>query len=147
MARRLARDRIKDLEDKRRFKHLHSRGPQPLGRYSGYHLLDKAKEKRVTEAWLDQAERHLQAACDLFGEERELGTIDVREVQTFAGYLAKRTNRRGRSSSARGARLAMAARMSVLGILKASLWGQREAGEPAKCQPCPIEGQEFLGGW
>jgi integrase len=95
VAKQLAAARIKELEELRRYKHVHGVPLKSLHEYAAYHLQEKAKESGITDTWLDQAERHLTAACEFFGSDRDLASINARETQAYSGWLLQRSNGRG----------------------------------------------------
>jgi integrase len=96
IAAQLVTDRIKDLEKRRRNKSLLGIERQAsLAEYAATHLVEKARSGRVTEAWLEQAENHLEAAVRYFGQGRDLASISALDMQAYANWLAKQPNRRG----------------------------------------------------
>lgn len=97
VARALATTIIQGYEEKRRNRALLGvERTATLSEYAAYHLAEKAKEGAVTDAWMDQAQRHLQHALDYFGADRDLASIRVADVQAYAGWLAKQKDRRKR---------------------------------------------------
>lgn len=88
IARELAARRIKELETLRRRKAIHGMMLQTtLGAYAEYHLVEKARAGDGSEEWLAQAERHLNAALEFFGD-CDLEAITVPRVQQYAGFVA-----------------------------------------------------------
>ena len=71
--------------------------PVTLRAYAERHLRLKAALGRYGVAWLSQAQRHLEAACDLLGPETNLRDITVTMVsETFLmgidGWAGRRTH-------------------------------------------------------
>ncbi|MGH7475101.1 MAG: tyrosine-type recombinase/integrase [Longimicrobiales bacterium] len=96
IASELASRRLRELEHKRRKKHILGIDRESgLARYAAYHLREKARAGNLTETWLERAQRHLEAAVHFFGEARDLRDIDAREAQRFVSWLAQRPSGRG----------------------------------------------------
>lgn len=96
IAEKLAADRLRELEQRRRNKHLLGiEETATLAEYGAYHLEKKAESGKFTFQWLETSELHLRAAVDFFGAGRDVGSISVRDVQRFSGWLASRDNGRG----------------------------------------------------
>lgn len=90
----LVAQRVKDLESRRRKRLLLGAERQAtLYDFAARHLEEKAKAGRTTETWLAQAERHLSAAVEFFGSERDVASIAVQDVQQFAHWLRERPAR------------------------------------------------------
>lgn len=96
IAEQLAAERVRELEQRRRNKSLLGiERPATLAAFAREHLRAMAKGENVTDAWLEQAQRHLDAAVEFFKPARELGTISVREVRAYSDWLGSRSNGRG----------------------------------------------------
>lgn len=96
VATELAAQRVKELEGSRRGNHLLGvRGQTTLRAFAAHHLVQKAKAGRSVDRWLEQHEAKLRAACDYFGEERDVLSVDVADVQRWANHLRLQPNGRG----------------------------------------------------
>ena len=96
IAEQLITERLSELHKLRRNKALLGVDRQAtLSEFASYHLVQKAKAGRVTEDWLADSERRLQVAIDFFGEERDLASIRVSDIQKFVNELRERPNGRG----------------------------------------------------
>jgi integrase len=99
MARDLAAKRVRELERLRREKTLAGVSRMTtLRSYADHHLVEKAKESDITDAWMEQAERHLQAALGYFGDV-PLTQITVERVREYASHLTTQKTRGGRALS------------------------------------------------
>lgn len=67
-----------------------------LAEFARYHLIQKAKAGRVTDAWIAQTETQLREVIAYLGPNRPLGSITVRDVQGFTNYLRDTPNAKGR---------------------------------------------------
>jgi integrase len=96
VAEALLGDRIRELEARRRNRALLGTVEQVgLAEYASHHLLQKAKSGRVTDDWLKESEAQLRRAVEFFGEDRDLGSIGVRDVQDFTHWLQAIPSPRG----------------------------------------------------
>ncbi|MDQ3556203.1 MAG: site-specific integrase [Gemmatimonadota bacterium] len=99
IATKLAAARVKDLEDRRRRRHLSGTEQQStLGAYAERHLELKDESGKVTRDHLEATEHHLRAAVEFFGIDRDLATISPQDVQRWVGHLQK-SRSRGRTLS------------------------------------------------
>jgi integrase len=97
VAAHLATERVKQLEGRRRSRHLLGVEQQAtLGEFAAHHLREKAKAGRVTDAWLGMTQDRLQAAVDYLGAGRDLLSITARDVQRWAAHLSRQPIRRGK---------------------------------------------------
>lgn len=104
VARELAANRIKDLEERRRGNGI--LGPvvetRKLKEFASHHLIRKAKSGKVTEAWLVKNETFLSRAAEFFGKDRRLHAITVADVTAWLEHEQTRTGRGGRSTLSPG---------------------------------------------
>ena len=94
---KLMAERLSELEERRRHRILLDvprRGG--LAEFATYHLIQKAKSRRVTTEWVAQSEYQLQEAITFFGPERELGSIRTRDIQEYTNFLRERPSPSGR---------------------------------------------------
>jgi integrase len=76
------------LDARRRGRVLHGIvNPATLADFARLHLIAKAKSGKVTDAWLQLAEHHLQCAVEYFGAGRDLASITVADVRGWAETL------------------------------------------------------------
>ena len=100
VANKLASDRVKELELRRRNKSLLGVERQArLAEYAEHHLVEKKRAGQVTDQWLSHMEDRLRHACSFLGMDRELTTITTRDVQRWAAEVAKKPGRGGRTLS------------------------------------------------
>ncbi len=125
----LVKDRLEGLEQRRRSKNLLGiERPATLAAFASDHLVAMKRGGSITDAWLDQAQRHLEAAAEFFGADRDLTSIGVREVRNYADWLATRSNGRNRDKQGKPqGRLSAATRRQYLNSL--SKLYRRAAGE------------------
>lgn len=94
VANELATARVREYERRRRNRALLGVERQStLHDYARHHLVEKAKglaEGRISESWMEQAERHLRSAVDFFGPSRDPAGITAREVQDWLAALRDR---------------------------------------------------------
>jgi integrase len=97
VARKLAADRIKDLEQMRRSKTLLGVSKRvALGPYAQHHLIAKSQAGLVTPKHLEAIEQQLSVALEHFGTNRGLDSISSSDVADYAAWLATRpTERKG----------------------------------------------------
>lgn len=80
--------RIEELEALRRGRTLLGITKRAtLAEFAREHLIAKAKAAKVTAAWLELSEHHLQCAVDHFGAGRDLASITVADVRLWAEAL------------------------------------------------------------
>lgn len=90
VASRLLTARLEELEA------IRARGAEPtLEEYASRHLILMAESGKVRRAWIEATERHLMAALEYFGKDRQLSTITPTDVTEWSRELAKRTTRTG----------------------------------------------------
>jgi integrase len=104
-AERLYRDRATELDRLRQKTEVLGRElgiarTDTLVRFAAEHLETKARSGAVTVQWLQVSEMHLGTATDFFGQDRELHTITVADVQRYAHWLARQPVRRGKARKA-----------------------------------------------
>ena len=96
VAAKLYADRITQLDRKRRLKDLHGIEKQEtLKPYAAYHLMQKARDREVTERWLEEAQRHLESAVEFFGADTDLGSIHSDDCTKWTNHLRGKENRKG----------------------------------------------------
>jgi len=96
VAQALATARVKELEESRRRNALLGvRGRVGLKVFGAHHLEEKARTGKTVTRWLSQHQAKLEAACEFFGEDRELLSIDVADVHSWANHLRAQENGRG----------------------------------------------------
>jgi integrase len=84
----LLADRVKQLDGMRRGRALHGLAPQAtLAKFADAHLEAKAKSGKVTDAWLELSEHHLDCAVQHFGADRELASITTADVRGWCEQL------------------------------------------------------------
>lgn len=95
IARKLATDRVAELEEARRRKGLTGLSrSSTLAEYALYHLRQKAQTD-TTDQWMRAAQKHLETAIEYLGRDRDLAAIAVEEIQAYALWLQERPNGRG----------------------------------------------------
>ncbi|CAN5888521.1 MAG: tyrosine-type recombinase/integrase [Gemmatimonadetes bacterium] len=101
IAQRLFAERVQQLEEQKRGKHLLgiSRAAT-LGSFAAEHLVKKARSGKVTPGWLEQTQKRLEAAIGFFGTGRDLASIGVEDVQRLAHWLSEQPSARGGTISA-----------------------------------------------
>jgi integrase len=96
IAQKLFSARLEQLQEGKRNRQLLGvERTATLKEYAASHLVKKAKTGAVTKHWLEACEFHLQTAVEFFGADRDLGSIDVADVQRFAEHLAALPNGKG----------------------------------------------------
>jgi integrase len=97
VANRIATDRVKELEDRRRNRGLYgvTKRESSLKDYAARHLKLKAKDGEAVRSWLVQTERHLRTAIAFFGSGIDLRAISPEEVTRFVEHLRQQQNGRG----------------------------------------------------
>jgi len=70
-----------------------------LAEFAQYHLIQKAKSRRVTDEWVAQSQYQLEEAIAFFGSSRELGSIRTKDVQDYTNFLRESPSRSGRLRS------------------------------------------------
>ena len=103
----LAAKRIKAFREEKRVESLEGEetkrrriidglaGRWGLKAYSIHHLRKKARSGEVTDRWLEQTQRQLQSAAHYFGEDRDVASITVDDVQGYIEQLKALSNGRG----------------------------------------------------
>jgi len=87
-AQELLARRIKELDALRRGRVLHGlAGQATLEAFASVHLEAKAKSAKVTDAWLELSERHLDRAVEHFGATRDLASITTTDVRGWCERL------------------------------------------------------------
>jgi hypothetical protein len=101
IAEKLVADRLSELQaQKRNGVLLGVKRQAKLGEFVAHHLIQKAKSGRFSESWLADSERMLKIAIEAFGTDRDLATIGVNHVETWANTLATRKTKRKAALSA-----------------------------------------------
>lgn len=96
VAKKLAGERLRDLELRRRNRDLLGiKRESTLAAYAAHHLREKKKSGKVVDGTLVTTEGHLRAAIDFFGAQRDLRAIDAPKVGGFIQHLAQQPNGRG----------------------------------------------------
>lgn len=96
IAQDLATRRVRELEEgRRRNALLGVRGQVGLKAFAAHHLKEKARVGKTVSRWMEQHEAKLRAACEFFGDERPLLSIQVSDVQGWANHLRRSPNGRG----------------------------------------------------
>jgi integrase len=90
VARTLAEARLRELKRLREGGYEAAPGLdlRRFGQFVDDHLVDLAKRTRISSAWLEAVEHHLQTAIDFFGQDTLLRAITVRRVEEYARHLA-----------------------------------------------------------
>lgn len=102
-AEKLASARVTALEKARRNRDLLGIAHQrELEAYASHHLKEKARAGRVTREHLEEIEHRLDVAIRYFGADRLVDSISVRDIDRFAGWLARQKNHRGGALSPTG---------------------------------------------
>jgi integrase len=97
IAHKLIADRLGELEERRRHRILLDVPRHGgLADFAQYHLVQKAKNKRVTEEWVAQTQYQLEEAVRFFGPMRELGSVRTRDIQEYANHLRESPSPSGR---------------------------------------------------
>lgn len=95
VAQALVTRRLEELQERRRNKTVLGIERQAaLKEFAARHLTAKAKSGKFSESWLDQAQRHLTAAVEFFGTDRDLATIAVSDARHYRDWLAEQPNGR-----------------------------------------------------
>lgn len=98
VAKKLAADRLGQLEKKRRGRDLLGiERESTLKKYAARHLREKAKAGKVVPETLALAEGHLRSAILFFGADRDLRSIAARDVARWLEHLAAVPNGRGQA--------------------------------------------------
>jgi integrase len=100
VAQALVAGRLKELDELRRGRALHGdRKRATLQDFASDHLVAKKKAGKVTDSWLETREQQLGSAIAFFGSGRDLESIKVSDVKSWANYLSTTGGARGRSLS------------------------------------------------
>jgi integrase len=100
IAHKLLADRLSELEERRRHRILLNAPRQGgLAEFASYHLIQKAKSRRVTPDWIAQTQYQLEEAIAFFGPRRELGSVRTKDIQDYTNFLRERPSRSGRIRS------------------------------------------------
>lgn len=92
----LATQRVKELESLKRNMLLFGVDRQSnLQDYAIRHLELKAKGGEGVRSWLQQSQRHLQAAAEFFGAEIDLVAVSPEDVTRWVEHLRRQDNGRG----------------------------------------------------
>ena len=96
IATKLAADRLKELEEKKRDKVLFGIERRAgLDWYCVQHLEKKKKAGKVTRGWLGDSGMQLQRAVDFFGPDRDLRSITPQDGSEWASWLGTIQHGRG----------------------------------------------------
>lgn len=99
VARKLASDRVAELEAKRRGRVLlgeeQERKGAKLKPFAAHHLREKKRAGKVTDATIEGDENYLSAAVEFFGAGRDLRAIHPSDVSGWANKLRRESNGRG----------------------------------------------------
>ena len=96
VAAELAAQRVKELEARRRDRHiLGIEKEATLEAFASHHLLAKAKAGNTSRRWLEQSERLLGEAMAHFGKDRILTSISVEDVRGWSEALSELPGRAG----------------------------------------------------
>ena len=88
--------RLRELERKRRNRTLLGvEREATLQAFAAHHLIEKRSAGLVTEGWLGETQKRLQAAVDFFGADTDLAAIHVDSVEEYAAHLRTKDNGRG----------------------------------------------------
>lgn len=88
IAENLAADRLREYQERRRNKTILGVERQAtLGEFASHHLVEMAKAGRVQERWISAIEQRLRVAIEVFGADRDLIQISVRDVATFRDHV------------------------------------------------------------
>lgn len=92
--------RLKELDELRRGRALHGdRKRAGLQNFASDHLVAKKKAGKVTDSWLEARQQQLRSAIAFFGAERDLESIKVGDVKTWANHLSTAGGVRGQPLS------------------------------------------------
>lgn len=96
-AKRLAKARLKELEDKRANATALTgeTSERTFDALVPIHLRMKAKNKACGGQWLSAVQGHLETAAAFFGSRRDLATITPKDVSEYRAYLERLPNGRG----------------------------------------------------
>ena len=76
------------------------KGRWGLKAYAVHHLNRKARSGKVTEQWIENLQRNLECAANFFGENRDLASIEVGDMEEYLEHLKMLPNGRGGTLSA-----------------------------------------------
>lgn len=95
IAAKLAGDRVKELEERRRGRVIAGvERESTLSTYAARHLKLKARDSEVVDAWLVQAQRHLETACSFFGADVDLAAVSPEDLERYVEHLRRQPNGR-----------------------------------------------------
>ena len=103
IAEALVAKRLAELQALRRDRVLlgsHKRAS--LEPYVQHHIAEKSRAGCVTDGWIQEAHKKLERAVEFFGNDRDVATVTVADVQAWASWLQLRQGRFGRSSISGG---------------------------------------------
>jgi integrase len=87
---------LQELEDRRRSKALVGiRKQSGLAAYADAHLRKKSEDGEAVDAWLTQAQRHLETAAAFFGVDADLAAITPDDLGRYVDHLRGLDNGRG----------------------------------------------------
>ena len=89
------RGSLKREESKRREVIDGLKGRWGLKAYCVHHLTQKARSGKVTEQWVENLQRNLECAANFFGENRDVASIGVADVEEYVAHLQALPNGRG----------------------------------------------------
>jgi integrase len=96
IAAHLASERVQVLEAKRHKKTILGVTKETtLAAFAAHHLIAKKQGGKVTDDWLEYAEKALSRAINFLGAERDLESIKVEDVRQWNNALHKTPNGRG----------------------------------------------------
>ena len=76
------------------------KGRWGLKAYCVHHLTQKTRSGKVTEQWVENLQRNLECAANFFGENRDVASIGVADVEEYVAHLQALPNGRGGTLSA-----------------------------------------------
>ena len=87
-AERFVADHLRELQRLRTHRRLVGlKRTATLAEFAAEHLVDKAKNENITDAWLGVSERRLRAAVEFFGTDRELSSIRPSDVKKWMAWI------------------------------------------------------------
>jgi integrase len=100
VAQDIAAHRVRDLDARRRRKQIAGiANESTLGTFAVHHLEQKAIAGSVADHVLEATELYLQRALEYFGQDRELGSVSVADMQGWMRTLYAQSNGRGSTLS------------------------------------------------
>ncbi len=102
-AERLVADHLRELQRLRTHRRLVGlKRTATLAEFAAEHLVDKAKNEDITDAWLGVSERRLRAAVEFFGADRELSSIRPSDVKKWMACIRDHKKGKGNRPIAAG---------------------------------------------